>query len=321
MRDTDCLRAFIAVVEEGGFRKAAARLHLAQPTVSSRIQSLEKELGCKLLYRSNRQIQLTEAGRHVYQIGKEMLNLEQQLKKYIARQRSEGANHISLGTGSTVGVYLMPYAITLFRKNHPQVHVDLQIGHLQETFRKLINKSIDIGILGAPIEHQDLEVRSLIEYEMVPVVASSHPLAGLDGVKIEDLLDQPFILREKGSLARRVIEEAFRRQGIALRELNVIMELNNTEALKVAVESGLGVSFISPWAIQAQLRAGTLKIIEVGGLRIKREAWVCVNKQAVLSSLIEEFLRFLASRHLAQGLQSHIIFTPNLKPTPNPKKF
>lgn len=299
----DNLKAFIAVVEEGSFKKAAERLHVSQPTVSFRLRSLEEELKCRLLFRDNKKFQLTEIGRFTYQIGKEMLGLDNQLERYINTRLAGDGNRLVVGSGSTCGVYLLPHAISLFRREYPQAHIDLQISNSEKTLHKLLNNSIDIGVLGTTTKHEDIETFKFLEYELVLVAPAGHPLASVGIIKTVDLKAYPLIMREKGSLTRRIIEEALRRQGIAIRDLNIVMELNSTEALKVAVESGLGISFIAPWAIQPQLVAGNLVVVKIEDLSIRREVCVCINKRGILSNLGEKFLKFLRSRRLGKELQ------------------
>ncbi|MCL4439598.1 MAG: LysR family transcriptional regulator [Firmicutes bacterium] len=298
MRNLDYLKAFIAVVEEGSFQRAADTLHVAQPTVSFRLQALERELDAKLLHRSNHKNELTEIGRYLYQVGKEILALDSQINKFIESRRKSDLNHVILASGSTIGVYIMPQVIALFQKMHPQAQLELQICNTEQSLQKLLANVVDIAILGSQIRHQDLEIFKLLEYEASLIVPSAHPLVKIGKVKIADLLAYPLIMRERGSLTRKAFEEALRKQGFSLRDFKVIMELNSTEAIKVAIESGLGLSFICPWAVKAQLISGILKVVKVEDLNIKREIFVAVNKRGFLTQLGEQLLRFLHSREL-----------------------
>jgi len=301
--DLEYIKALIAIVEEGNFNKAGESLHVAQPTISFRIQALERELGAKVLHRSKNKVELTEIGRFTYQVGKEMLALENQINRYIENQRKGDNNHIVIATGSTIGVFIMPRLVSRFNKKHRyKGGIELQICNSDDALRKLVANSVDIAILGTKISHQDLEAFKLLEYEVNLIVPGEHPLAKFDVINLEDLLPYPLIMREKGSLTRKAFEDALRQKGLSLKDFKVVMELNSTEAIKVAIECGLGLSFIGSWPVIDQLKNGTLKLVKVKDLEIKREISTAINKRGVLTQNGEEFIKFLKSKNSLKGL-------------------
>ncbi|ATW24423.1 hypothetical protein DCMF_06155 [Candidatus Formimonas warabiya] len=301
--DLEYLKTLVAIVEEGNFYKAGESLHVAQPTISLRIQALERELGAKVLLRNKNKAELTEIGRFTYQVGKEMLALENQISRFIESQRKGDANQIVIATGSTIGVFIMPQLVSKFNKKHPHHgRIELQICNSDEALRKLITNSVDIAILGTKIRHPDLEAFKLLEYEVHLIVPGDHPLAEFDVITLEDLLPYPLIIREKGSLTRKALEDALRQKGLTLRDFKVVMELNSTEAIKVAIECGLGLSFIASWPVMDQLTNGTLKVVRVKDLNIRREIFTALNKRGVLTQNGEEFMKFLQLKNSLKGI-------------------
>ncbi|MEL7565910.1 MAG: LysR family transcriptional regulator [Dehalobacterium sp.] len=301
--ETEYLKTLVAIVEEGNFNKAGESLHVAQPTISFRVQALERELGAKVLHRSKNKAELTEIGRFTYQVSKEMLALENKILRFVEDQRKGDDNNIVIATGSTIGVFIMPQLVSKFNKAQAQKgRIELQICNSDEALRKLIANSVDIAILGTKIRHQDIEAFKLLEYEVNLTVPGRHPLAEFDVINLEDLLPYPLVMREKGSLTRKALEEALRRRGLTLNDFKVVMELNSTEAIRVATECGLGISFIAPWPVIDQLNNGSLKVVKVKDLSIKREIFTALNKRGVLTQKAEEFIKFLKSRNSLKGI-------------------
>lgn len=298
------LRAFLTVVEERSYKKAAERLHVSQPTISFRVRTLEEELKCKLLFRERKNFLITDIGRFTYRIGKEMLVLEKQIEKHIKHHLVGDENRLTLGSGSTIGVYLLPHIISLYRQEHPQAYVDLQISSSEETLRKLLNNSIDIGFLGLKTRHEDVKTYEFLEYELASVAPPDHPLSTVESIKAVQLKNYNFVMREKGSLIRRILSETLKSNGLVINNRNIVMELNSTEALKESVEAGLGISFIAPWAIKLQLAAGSLVTLKIEDLVLKREICVAINKRGIHTESTENFLSFLRSRRLAKKLKN-----------------
>lgn len=296
MRNLDCLRAFIAVVDEGSFKDAAKRLHVAPPTVSFRVQALEKELETELLIRKGHSFELTEEGRHTYELGRHLLALEEQIHDYIRNRRQQGDGRVLVGSGRTVGSYLMPGIIAEFNRKRPDVRVELQIDSSRETIHKLLENRIDIAVVGAFFAHEDMEVVDLLNYELVLVASPGHPLAVCGTATIAEVLRYPMIMREKGSLTRQLFEKGLRSLSYRPGEPRVAMELNNTEAVKGAVRNGLGVAFVFPWAVQDEVATGNLVHIPVRDFNVKREVFIAYNRRWGLHRAARAFWRFLESR-------------------------
>ncbi|MDI6711130.1 MAG: LysR family transcriptional regulator [Bacillota bacterium] len=296
MRNLDYLRAFIAVVDEGSFKEAAQRLHVAPATVSFRVQSLEKELDATLLIRKGHAFELTPEGRHAYERGKDLLLLEGQIRDYIDNRRQRGCGRVLVGSGRTTGSYLMPGIIADFNRKRPDIQIELQIASSRETIHKLLENRIDIAVLGAFFAHEDLEIVSFLSYELLLVVSPRHPLAARGTVAVSEVLEHPMVMREKGSLTRQLFEKGLRSLPGHPGEPKVAIELNNTEAVKGAVRNGLGLAFVFPWAVENEVAAGNLVRVPVRDFNVKREVFIAYNRRWGLHRAAQAFWRFLESR-------------------------
>lgn len=296
MRNLDYLRAFIAVVDEGSFMEAAKRLHVAPPTVTFRVQSLEKELETDLLIRKGHGFELTEEGRHTYKLGKDLLALEEQIHGYIKNRRLQGDGRVLVGSGRTLGSYLMPGIIAEFNRKRPGIRVELQIDSSRETIQKLLENRIDIAVLGVSFTHEDLEVVNFLNYDLVLVAPPGHPLAGCGPVTIAEVLNHPMVMREKGSLTRQLFEKVLRSLPNRPGEPKVAIELSNTEAVKGAVRNGLGLAFVFPWAVENEAAAGKLVRVPVRDFSVKRQVFIAYNRRWGLHRAAQAFWLFLESR-------------------------
>jgi DNA-binding transcriptional LysR family regulator len=269
--DTRQLAAFCEVVDRESFSQAAERLGVTQPAVSLQVRSLEKRLGTKLLDRSGRRVEPTEAGRRLYRAAQRMLSVEEQL---LAEVTDSGGGELRgdliLGASTGPGGTVVPVLLGEFQRQHPELNVALSVSDTNRVIEQVAERELELGVVGAAPRHRGVVFEPFFRDEVVLVVPPEHPFAG-KRVSLDDLRGEPLILMQEGAGVRQVIEEELRRAGLRLRDLDVRLELGLQESVKSAVAAGFGVTFISRYGVEAELAAGTLASARVKGLEPARE--------------------------------------------------
>ena len=268
--DTRQLQAFCEVVERRSFSQAAERLGVTQPAVSLQVRSLEKRLGTRLLDRSGRRVEPTEAGHRLYRAAQRMLALEGQLFEELAGDDGVLRGELVLGASTGPGGTVVPVLLGEFQREHPEVSVALSISDTNRVIEQVADRELELGIVGAAPKHRGVVFEPFFRDEVILVVPPGHRFAG-EQISLEALRGEPLILMQEGAGVRQVIEDELRRGPIRLRDLDVRLELGLQESVKSAVVAGYGVTFISRSGVEAELAAGTLAAARVKGLEPARE--------------------------------------------------
>ena len=294
--DTRQLAAFCEVVERKSFSEAAERLGVTQPAVSLQIRALEERLGRRLLDRSGRRVEPTEAGLVLYRSAQRMLQAERQLLDEFAREET-GELHGTLAIGASTGpgAHVVPLLLCEFQRAHPALTVSLSVSDTQAVIEDVAERELELGIVGALRRHRSLEFEPLARDEIVLAVPPRHPFAGRE-VSLAELRAETHIVMQEGAGVRQVIEDELRRAGLRLRELDARLELGLQESVKSAVAAGYGVAFISRTAIEGELAAGTLAVAHVAGLQPARQIYVVRAKGRASTRAASAFLEFARTR-------------------------
>ncbi len=287
------LKVFCTVAETKSFSKTSEIIHLTQPAVSLQIQALEEIFETKLFDRSSSTVTLTPAGEILYKYAKEILALYATAEKVIGKLIGLVKGSITIGAGSNIGNYLLPSVITEFKKTHPKIKIHLQVGNTKRVIELLNSGNIDLGLVEGDVVRQKMIVKKLISDELLVIVSPNHPWAKKKEVSISDLTEEPFIFREAGSGTRQMIEKFLARHGVTPHDMRISVILGSTEAIKDAVESGLGVSIISRWAARKESKYGTLRLLSLREEKMVRDFSLVINKNSVSSNALDEFLTFL----------------------------
>ena len=294
--DTRQLAAFCAVVERQSFSQAARRLGVTQPAVSLQVRSLEKRLGRKLLDRSGRRVEPTEAGLVLYRGAQRLLALEEQIVEQVAAgDGDELHGRLEIGASTGPGGSVLPLLLCEFQREHPGVHVTLSISDTQSVVERVAEREIELGVVGAARRHRSVVFEPLFRDEVVLACPPGHPLAGRT-VSLDELHGEELIVMQEGAGVRQVIEDELRRAGTRLRDLDVRLELGLQESVKSAVVAGYGVSFISRSAVEAELAVGTVAAARVEGLEPAREISLVRASGRALSRTSEAFVGFARER-------------------------
>lgn len=287
------LKVFCTVAETKSFSKTSEIIHLTQPAVSLQIQALEEVYETKLFDRSSSTVSLTPSGEVLYKYAKEILALYATAEKVIGKLISLVKGSITMGAGSNIGNYLLPSVITDFKNTNPKIKIHLQVGNTKRVVELLNSGTIDLGLVEGDVVRQKMIVKKLISDELLVIVSPHHPWAKKKEIPITDLTKEPFIFREAGSGTRQIIEKFLARHGITPHDMKISVVLGSTEAIKDAVESGLGISIISRWAARKESKYGTLRLLSLREEKMVRDFSVVINKNTVSSNALDEFLTFL----------------------------
>lgn len=288
--DFDHLRTFLAVAERGSIARAAEYLPLTQSAVSRQIQALERAVNALLFSREGRSLRLTDAGRLLVAGGQRILRAVAEAQEAVDALEDLRRGHLRIGAASTIGTYLLPPALGQFKQAHPGVDITLEISNKAHTLQRLAVGDIDLGFVAPPIDDRELARHKYVADDLVLVTAPSHPLARRDSIRARELRGEIFIMRERGSGTREIMEEELLRAGIPIRKT---MELGSTEAIKQAVAVNLGVSIISRHAITLEVQAGRLAAVAVRDLRLGRQLYGVYHRRRPLPKVAAAFLTFL----------------------------
>jgi DNA-binding transcriptional LysR family regulator len=294
--DTRQLAAFCAVVERKSFSQAAERLGVTQPAVSLQVRSLEKRLGRKLLDRSGRRVEPTEAGAALYRSAQRMLQLEEQLVDELqAADGGELGGTLHVGASTGPGSTVVPVLLCEFQRANPGVAVSLSISDTQSVVERVAEREIELGVVGAARRHRGVVFEPFFRDEVVLAVPPQHGFANRT-VTLAELREEPLVVMQEGAGVRQVIEDELRRAGIRLRDLEPRLELGLQESAKAAVVAGYGVTFISRAAVSADLAVGTLATARVEGLDPARDISLVRSAGRSPTRAAEAFLEFARER-------------------------
>ena len=294
--DTRQLASFCAVVEQQSFSQAAEQLGVTQPAVSLQIRSLEKRLGQRLLDRSGRRVEPTEAGLRLYRNAQRMLAFEQQLLEEVADAGGgELAGTLEIGASTGPGGSVVPLLLCEFQRAHPSVRVSLTVADTQTIVDQVAERELAVGIVGAARRHRGITFEPFFRDEVVLACPPGHAFAGRT-ISLDELQGEPPIVMQEGAGVRLVIDDALRASGLRVRDLEVSLELGLQESVKSAVAGGFGVSFISRSAIEAELSTGTIATARVEGLEPAREISLATATGRTMPRAAAAFLDFARDR-------------------------
>jgi LysR family transcriptional regulator, transcriptional activator of the cysJI operon len=261
------LKVFRTVAEHLNFRKAAEHLFLTQPAITLQIKALEDDLGTRLFDRAGNHVSLTPQGSLLLTYAKKIAVLVSQAGQQLGAQDGKVSGELSLGVSTTIAQYVLPRLLGAFLAEHPRVQFSLHSGNTGEIVRLLLETKLSIGLIEGPARDRGIRAEPFMQDELVLIMP---PAFASDHVSRAQLLAANLLMREQGSGSRRVVEIALEKAGLPLKSFQNVMNLDSTEAIKSAVEVGLGVGFVSRWAISKELELGALKVADVPGLKVDR---------------------------------------------------
>lgn len=291
--DYERLKTFIAVAEKKSFSEAAKSLYVTQPTISAQIKALEEEVGAKLFERTTKKVELTQPAAILLKYAKKIIYLSEMAQKEMRKFGESTYGELKIGCSFTIGEYFLTELIKEFQDDCPLVQFSVDITNSNNVVSDIIDQKIDVGLIETPIEEPHIVMEPFMEDELILIAAPGFFPENEITVSIDRLKEIPLIVREKGSGTRAVVNQHLQKAGLPEEELNIIMELGSTEAVKSAVSSNLGVSIISKSAIKKELKLKLLKQYPVKDLSFYRYFYVAVRKDKVLNQSAERFIEKL----------------------------
>ncbi len=292
------LEIFVKVAALGSFSRAAEALFLTQPTVSEHIRTLEEELGVRLLDRLGRGAAPTKAGQLLLGYAQRILELHRGARQALDQFQGRMSGELVVGGSTIPGEYVLPALIGRFKEKYPDVAISLLIGDTQRVLDWVLEGRVEAGVVGAQIAHRVLEYRELMPDELVVVVPAGHPWRGKKTASLEEVRQEPLIVRERGSGSRHALERALAEVGLDLGAFRVVGEMGSTQAIKQGVKAGVGISLISKRAVAEECEHGILSCVKVKDLRFRRAFYLVLNTTRTRSPLAEAFVAFLLAESL-----------------------
>lgn len=284
------LEIFIAVAETAQVTKASKRLFVTQSAVSMALSELENQLGGPLFDRRGRSLLLNEHGRYLLSHAKDILLQVNTIESFISDKNDTLVGTINVVATLTLGNYILPYLIGAFQRIHPKVRINLRVNTAHQAEKMIQDGSMDIGFVVGKVEHSGILVRPWFEDELVVLTGPADPLGsgGLFDVT-KDLQGAKWIMCETGSETATFFNEKMKDY---LDEMNIIMEVGHPEAIKRAVESGLGITCLSWVTACREVENGWLSSLKIKGIDMRRQLKAICRKEKNKSEVITEFLSF-----------------------------
>lgn len=287
-------KTYVRVVETQNLSKTADDFGISQPAVTKQIQSLEDIFGVLLLERSGRKLKPTEAGEILYNHAREVIKAVEKTERAMEDLAESRKGSLYLGASTIPGQYILPYLIKIYKDKFTSISISMDIGDTEKIFNRIAERELDMGIVGAWINNRKVDGFQWLEDELVVIVPENHRLAQNSAVKLNSLLHERWIFREKGSGTRKGVETLLAAHGIRKEDLNIYMEAGSTEAVLAMVESGMGISVVSRWAIK-RIEQRKMKAITLDEIDAKRYLYVIYPRQKVRRKTVNNFLDYLKS--------------------------
>ena len=287
------LNIFCKVIELKSFSKAGNAVHISQPTVSSHIKYLENFYGTKLIDRLSKEAVPTKAGELLFRYAKRIIALKNEAESAMAAFQGNISGRLILGGSNIPGVYLLPRIVGAFKSIYPRVNISLIIRDTAEIINSVLDGEIDLGIVGAVSDDNNIFQEILIEDEMCLVIPANHPFHDQKRIKVSQLLAEPFIIREKGSGTLKSIQLSLKTHGYQIEKFNIVAEIGNTAAVIQGIKSGIGVSILSRIAVAEEIASGALKALTIEGIDLKRNFYLTRHKLRTGSPINNAFIQYL----------------------------
>ena len=277
------LEVFIKVADSGSFSKGAEASFITQSTVSQHISALEGEFGLKLLDRTGKGALLTEAGKLLLERARRVVDLAGEIPQAIGRFKGLEEAALNIAGSSIPAEYMIPAALPLLIGRFPGVTITLLQGDSREVLEKVVAEEVEFGVVGGRFAEESLDFAPFAGDELVLIAPAGHRWSGGAAIGKQELMTEPFVLRESGSGTGKASASALREAGLDPERVRVAAHLGSNEAVKRGVIAGVGVSFVSAISVQRELAHGSLVQVPVREVCINREFYLVSRKGRDLS--------------------------------------
>ncbi|AXI09874.1 LysR family transcriptional regulator [Oceanobacillus zhaokaii] len=290
----DSLKMFCLVIEEGSISQAARLNNVSQPAVTKQIHQMENIYGTLLFDRINGKLKLTEAGHALYPYAKEIVKEFSRSKETVQQVIGNNEQKLSLGASLTIGEYLLPELLGKFKTEYPNMNLLLNIGNTPSILEKLENDVIDIALVEGAVDNNSFQTIKFADDELIFICPYNHPWKQRMNIELQDLIKEHLIWRESTSGTRVIIEKALERYGV-LDKIESYMELGSTQAIKSAVEAGLGISILPRITVAKELKHNELCEVKIQDFKLDRDLWLVLKPTRFSRDNVEKFKNFILS--------------------------
>jgi DNA-binding transcriptional LysR family regulator len=294
------LQTFSRAAELASFTRAAESLCVTQAAVSQHIRGLERELGVALFHRHGGRVVLTDAGRRLYDYAQRILALHAEARREIGRGTAEVTGELRLGASTVPAEHFLPKLLAEFRALHPRIHIHADVADSEAVLAMVPQGKAALALVGTRLPASWAEYRAFASDRLTLIFPADHRWSGRAEVTLDELRQEPLVMREKGSGTRACFERALATQGMSLADLRVSLELGSNEAIKDAVLRSLGVAVLSVQVVNADLASGKLREALIERLDLTRELYVVFDSRGILPPPARAFLAFLATQSVTE---------------------
>lgn len=287
------LKIFCLVVDEGSISQAARLSFVSQPAVTRQINQLENFYGTLLFDRTGGKLKVTEAGKILYPYAKTIVNDFNRSKEAVQQETGKYNANLQVGATFTIGEYLLPSLLGRFKKQKPDIKVTLTIKNTPSILEDLTNDVIDLALVEGIVENKDLTVEKFADDELILVCAPDHKWE--KKIDLEELVNERMIWRESISGTRLIVENMLKEYGV-LEKIDSYMEIGSTQAIKSAVEAGLGVSILPRLTVSRELEQGTLREVSMDGVNLTRNLWMVRKPQRFSKAWVSDLLELIMDK-------------------------
>jgi len=277
----DYLKVFHVAANSKSFSQAAKVLHLSQSSVSLQIKQLEEYWDCQLFERTTKKISLTSAGELLYRKVEKLLSLLNETENELKELKGIVYGDLKVGASLTIGEHILPFILADYKNLYPKVNIFLKVYNSEHIVEKLLHHEINLGFIESMLSYPSFKQVPFAEDELIVIASPFNKFTESSKITVNELLSFPFVIREKGSGTRQVMEDTLRKNQIEPEHLNIIMELGQTETIKSSVEAGIGISIISKSAVKKELAQQTLIQLKIDGLSLHRKLYMIYQEESL----------------------------------------
>ena len=295
------LKVFHAVARLLSFTKAAEELHMTQPAVTFQVRQLEEYFNTRLFDRTHNKVSLTPAGERVSEFAERIFDLYSEMENSVSDLTGEISGALTIGASTTIAEYLLPALLGEFKNRYPDINLRLKVSNSEGIVSMVEHNVIDLGVVESAVGNKNLIVEVCHNDQLVVVAAPDHDLVKRGGkVKASDIVNYPFVSREEGSGTREVIMQYLMEAKVSLGDMNICLELGSPEAIKGAVEAGMGITIISRSIIGKELKLNTLAELQLDP-PLSRPFSFVRQRQKFRVTVMEKLLEFAQSYFKSHG--------------------
>jgi DNA-binding transcriptional LysR family regulator len=284
------LRVFYEAARAGSFTSAAKKLCITQPAVTAQIKTFEDQCNLKLFKKKGRSLYLSEEGNTLYEYTRRIFEYEREVENVIEEMRKLKRGTLRLGTSKAYARYFMPFLISSFHEAFPQIKVHLDEGSSMDILRSLLNLKNEVAVIARVEEDSNITFLPFKRDQLILILAPGHALAKKKSVSVDELVNQPMIMKEMGSGTRKQVNDLFSRKGLTP---NVLMETSNTEFIKQLIQRGEGISFLVEEAVAAEIRDKRLAAVPLAGEELFLDVSIAYLRNQHLSHPARAFVEML----------------------------